>query len=337
MHIMQSRRHFLGTLSSAGAAALLGASKSPSSAAEERLETTTVRLGKIPGICIAPQYVAEELLRAEGFTEIRYVPTGSGAPQARAMARDEVDFSLNFSATLILPIDAGAPITVLCGVHVGCFELFASEGIRSIADLKRKKVGVQALASGQHLFLTSMAAHVGLDPVKDIDWIASPSTEPMDLFVDGKIDAFLGFPPQPQELRARNIGRVIVNSAMDRPWSQYFCCMLAGNADYIRRHPVATKRVMRAILKAADLCATEPKRVAQRIVDGGFTPRYDYALQTLNEITYGKWRDYDPEDTIRFYALRLREAGMIKSSPNKIISDGTDWRFLKELRAELKA
>jgi NitT/TauT family transport system substrate-binding protein len=100
---------------------------------------------------------------------------------------------------------------------------------------------------------------------------------------------------------------------------------------------VATKRVMRAILKAADLCATEPKRVAQRIVDGGFTPRYDYALQTLNEITYGKWRDYDPEDTIRFYALRLHEAGMIKSSPNKIISDGTDWRFLKELRAELKA
>ena len=49
-----------------------------------------------------------------------------------------------------------------------------------------------------------------------------------------------------------------------------------------------------------------------------------------------KWREYDPEDTIRFYALRLREAGMIKSSPNKIIAEGTDWRFFNELKRELK-
>jgi NitT/TauT family transport system substrate-binding protein len=94
--------------------------------------------------------------------------------------------------------------------------------------------------------------------------------------------------------------------------------------------------VLRAILKATDLCASEPTRVAQRMVDGGFTPRYDYALQALKEIPYTKWRDYDPEDTIRFYALRLREAGMIKSSPNKIIADATDWRFLNELKRELK-
>ena len=53
-------------------------------------------------------------------------------------------------------------------------------------------------------------------------------------------------------MRARNIGRVIVNSTIDRPWSQYFCCVLAGNRDYARKNPVATKRVLRAILKAAD-------------------------------------------------------------------------------------
>ena len=73
------------------------------------------------------------------------------------------------------------------------------------------------------------------------------------------------------------------------------------------------------------------------IVDGGFTERYDYALQTLSEIPYDKWREYDAEDTIRFYALRLHELGMIKSSPQKIIAEGTDWRFLNELKRELKA
>jgi NitT/TauT family transport system substrate-binding protein len=94
---------------------------------------------------------------------------------------------------------------------------------------------------------------------------------------------------------------------------------------------------LRAILKAADLCATDPSRAAQGLVDGGFTPRYEYALEALREIPYDKWREYDAEDTIRFYALRLRDVGFIKSSPQKIIAENTDWRFLNELKRELKA
>ena len=91
--------------------------------------------------------------------------------------------------------------------------------------------------------------------------------------------------------------------------------MLAGNADFVQNNPIATKRVVRAILKAADLCVSEPQRVARQIVDDGFTANYDYALQTMTDVPYNKWREYDPEDTIRFYALRLQEAGMIRSSP----------------------
>jgi NitT/TauT family transport system substrate-binding protein len=215
--------------------------------------------------------------------------------------------------------------------------LFGQAGVRSIEDLRGKNVGVQGLGSGPHVFLAAMAAHVGLDPIKDIHWVTDPKVKPIELFADGKIDAFLGFPPEPQELHARHVGHVIVNSSVDRPWSQYFCCMLAGNREFVRSKPVATKRVLRAILKAADLCATQPERVARLIVDGGFTPRYDYALQTFNDVPYNNWRDYDAEDTIRFYALRLRDIGMIKSSPQKIIADGTDWRFFNELKRELKA
>jgi NitT/TauT family transport system substrate-binding protein len=109
-----------------------------------------------------------------------------------------------------------------------------------------------------------MAASVGLDR-KDIDWVNDPALRPLDLFTDGK---FLGFPPEPQEIRARHAtGHVIVNTALDRPWSQYFCCMLGGNREYVRNHPVVTKRAVRAILKATDLCDSEPQRVAQDIAD----------------------------------------------------------------------
>jgi NitT/TauT family transport system substrate-binding protein len=87
----------------------------------------------------------------------------------------------------------------------------------------------------------------------------------------------------------------------------------------------------------AAVCTLESDRVARFLVDKAYTKNYEYALQTLKEIPYGKWREYEPEDTVRFYSLRLREIGLIKSSPQKIIAQGTDWRFLKELKKELKA
>jgi len=334
MQMAQNRRRFLAALSSAGIA---GLAAFPKSFAQERPpETTTIRLAKNRSLCIAPQYVVEDLLRLEGFGDVRYIDADAGRGQSEAISRGDIDLTLQFSAFTLLPIDAGANITIIAGVHVGCFELFGMESIRTIASLKGKTVGVPDLGTSPHVFLSTMAAHVGLDPAKDINWVTSPSVAPKDLFAEGKIDAFLGFPPDPQELRARSIGRVVVNSSVDRPWSQYFCCVVAANRDFVRTHPIATKRALRAILKATDLCAREPTRAARRIVEGGFTARYDYALQTLNDIPYNKWRDYDPEDTIRFYGLRLREAGMIKSNPNRIIAEGTDWRFVNELKRELK-
>ena len=334
MRMVQSRRGFLGGLSAGWVAGVLGTGRAL--AEDGPPEVTTVRLSKIPGICIAPQYAVEDLLRAEGFTEVRYVATGAGGHSER-IARGELDFSLNFAAPLVLSVAAGEPVTVLAGVHSGCFELFANERLQSLLDLKGKSVGVQGLGSIPHVFLAVMATYVGLDPVNDVNWITSPDVRPKELFADGKIDAFLGFPPEPQELRARNIGHVILNSAVDRPWSQYFCCLLSASADFVRRHPIATKRVTRAILKATDLCVAEPARIARVLVEGGFTNRYDYALRALTEVPYDRWRDFDPEDTLRFYALRLYEAGMIHASPNQLIAEGADWRFLNELKRELKA
>jgi NitT/TauT family transport system substrate-binding protein len=158
----------------------------------------------------------------------------------------------------------------------------------------------------------------------------------MELFVKGKIDAFLATPPEPQDLRARKIGHTILNTTIDLPWSNYYCCMLVGTTEYVSRYPIATKRVLRALLKAVDLCLSDPQAVAQQLIDRGFAAQYDLALQTLNEVRYDRWREFDPEDSLRFYALRLQEVGFIKESPNIIIANGTDWRFLNELKRELK-
>src|SRR6202158_3347324 len=244
MSILQTRRRFLSTLSLAGAASLV---RPPAIfAAEGRLETTSVRLAKMPDMCMAPQLVAQELLREEGFTDIQYIDTPNDQ-LGKALAANNVDLTLTYIQQALLEIDRGSPITMVAGIMVGCVEVFAQEGIRSVGELKGKKLGVRALGSGPHGLLSAMLAHVGLDPTKDVEWVADPLY--IQMFVEGKVDAIELVPPASQELRARKIGHVIVNNAVDSPWSNYFCCMLGGHQEFVRNNPVATKRVLRAMLK----------------------------------------------------------------------------------------
>jgi NitT/TauT family transport system substrate-binding protein len=197
-------------------------------------------------------------------------------------------------------------------------------------------VAVSRIGSAEHIFISLFAAYVGVNPQKDINWAIHPDDALVGLLTEGKIDAFLADPDQSLELREKKMAHTLVNTTTDPPWSHYFCCVVASNKEFVRKYPVATKRALRAILKGVDICAAEPKRVARLIADKGIAS-YDYALRSMEELPYGKWREYDPEDTVRFYALRMREVGIIKSGPQKIIAEGTDWRFLNEVKRELKA
>jgi NitT/TauT family transport system substrate-binding protein len=332
---MITRRAFLKTTGAAGVGAFFTA-PARQLGAEMAPETTKLTLVNTTSLCAAPQYVAEELLRAEGFEQVRHLRLPGGAGVYQALRAGEADISMAFAAPFLIQVDAGDPTVMLAGVHPGCFELFGNDRVRTIKDLKGKTVAVLGLGGGQHVFVASMAAYVGLDPRHDINFVTHTAADAIRLLGEGKVDAYLGFPPDPQELRAKKIGHVVVNSTVDRPWSQYFCCILASNREFIQRHPVATKRALRAILKSADLCALEPERAARLVVDRGYAERYDHAFETIRGLPYTKWREYDPEDTVRFYALRLHEIGMVKSSPPKLIAQGTNWRFLNELKKELK-
>jgi NitT/TauT family transport system substrate-binding protein len=331
-----SRREFLSTAALAGTGTLLGW-QSTSLAAEPPPETTKIRIIRSPAICFAPLYVAEEFLRAEGFTDVQYVKGVGGTSDEKMVGDGEADFVAGFAGRHVFALDTGNPIVVLAGLHTGCYELYGADRIRSLRDLKGKQVAITQLSSGRHILLSVMAANVGLDPRKDIQWVTDPANKSIQLFADGKIDGFMAFPPEPQELRVKRVGHVLVSTTTDRPWSQYFCCMVASNREFVRKHPVAVKRALRGILKANAICTLDPQRVGKLLVDKGYTKNLDYAVQTIKELPYDRWRDYDPEDTMRFYALRMHEAGMIKSSPQKIIAQGTDWRFITELKKELKA
>ena len=325
------RRQFLQAATVLGLAGAMPAGE----AAEPPPETRRIRLIRYPSFdvaCLSPMWIAEELLRAEGFDDVRYVPLTTPTDVEMAAA-GEVDLIQTDIFSILPALDGGKPIVALGGIHGGCYELFGTPGLRSVRDLQGKKVAAANL--GRRGFVAAMASHVGLDPYKDITFV--DSWDGVRLLAQGKVDAVLGFPPEPQLMRARKIGVSIVNTATDRPWSQYFCCMAIGHRDFVARHPVATKRALRALVKAADICAAEPERVARSLVDRGFYKDYEFSAQALKDIPYKRWREYDSADSMRFYALRLHEAGMLKSNPQKLLAQGTDWRFIEQLKKELKA
>ena len=217
---------------------------------------------------------------------------------------------------------------MLAGVHVGCFELFGTDRVHTIRDLKGKTVAVPSWAPPARV----PRQHGGLcgpgSPEGHHLGHASPA-EAMPLLAEGKIDAFLGFPPDPQELRAKQIGHVVVNSTCG---SALVAVLLLHGG----RQPGVRPQAPGGHQTGAARPPEGDRRLCPRAGAGwpasswtrATRSNYDYALQAMKEIPYDKWREYDPEDTVRFYALRLHEAGMIKSSPQKIIAQGTDWRFL---------
>lgn len=334
MQIIQNRRHFLAGAAATGAAGLIGW---PTPAwAEPPPEVTRIRTSVFPKIsdCQTPFYAAEDLLRLEGFTEIEFIEPVSDAESLQMLPNGTIDFDWWFAPELVRMIDRGTALTILTGLHTGCLELLANQHVRSVKDLQGGRVGVNQVNGIPHVLLKVMAANVGLDVDKDIEWVVTPNS--LDLLAAGKIDAFLATPPDPQIAADRNIGHVILSTALDQPWSQYYCCMLAANVDFVRQYPVATKRALRAVLKAVDLCVSDPQAAARRSADKGFASSYDYALRTLSAARYDVWREFDPEDTLRFYALRMHELGMIAATPQEVIARGTDWHFLDELKRELK-
>jgi len=334
-----NRREFIKKTALTGAAAYLGIGSDYSIAAvEPPPETTTLRIRQHRPACWAPIHVAEPLLYEEGFTDVQYVNVPG--PELPQMLKDgAVDIFPDFVTLAMSQLEKNRPpFKFLAGLHVGCYALIGSERVNTVRDLKGKTVWVGSIKnSGPHILFSSIASYVGLDPRTDINYAWVNRDEAMQLFKHGKIDAVMSFPPEPQELLVENVGHLLVDTNVDKPWSQYFCCMISGQSDFVKNNPIATKRALRAILKANDIVARDPQHTLKILQQKGIWDKKEtkYILQALKEIPYGKWREYNPEDTIRFNALRLNDVGMIKATPEELIAQYTDWSFLRSMKDEL--
>src|SRR5437660_890261 len=291
---MATRRAFVRDAALVTGAGLLGI-RPRAAAAEPPPETTTIRLMHQPLACFAPLFVAEPLLLSEGFRRVEYVPVRVGPPRigtrhgfvSMALNSGEIDLGALDPPAHILSLDTGGSAVLLAGLHAGCYKLLASERIRTLRELKGKTAAVPSL--GRHAFVASIVSYIGLDPRKDIVWANANAADAMQLFADGVLDAFMGFAPEPAELLARKAGHVLVDTLTDKPWSQYFCCILAGRREFVSELTVAAaagvlglrpdptqadplpETTKLRLLRTPSICEA-PAQVASALLEGeGFT------------------------------------------------------------------
>lgn len=347
-----ARREFLrrslaagATLAGAGVLAACdprpGSPATPLGAALPPPETTTVRFSK-PFACDPPIWLAKDFLREEGFTDVQYVDAYLPADASGA------EFGSGHPEALVAAVDAGVPIVALAGLHSGCQELWAAPGITSVRDLRGKRVAVFHRNRGDQFFLffSTLCAYVGIDPLTNVSFFETEGDYGalMNAFIEGRSDAFLAAAEGAAVLRRdpRNPGTKILDQTTDKPWSQYLCCMLVANRDWTHQNPVATKRVTRAVLRAADATVKDRPRAAREGVRASIdhlipsvVSNEQILIDTIAMPSYD-WREFDPEETLRFFALRLGDVKLIKSTPQQIIAQGSEVAYMRQLRNELK-
>jgi NitT/TauT family transport system substrate-binding protein len=333
-----TRRTLLGSAVAAGVSACAPIATAPTATAVPASlpppETATLRLPVNYSPCDPYFWLADDLLREEGFTDVQRAKPGS------TLIEGTVDVSVLYANAAVAFIDAGQPVVVVGGGHPGCLEMWARTGINGLRDLRGKRVVVESRTATDILytFWVSLLTSVGVDP-SEVNWIEDPNYTNA-YFIDGKVDAIIVSGTGGSFLRANpaNPGRVILDQGADKPWSQYYCCLIVANRDWAQRNPVATKRLTRAIERAADLVAKDVAFAARAAIDRKLFPpviTYEILFDFLKMMSFS-WREYDPEETLRFYSLRLADGKLIKKTPQQIITDGADLAYFKQLRKELK-
>ncbi|HEV8338530.1 MAG TPA: ABC transporter substrate-binding protein [bacterium] len=292
-------------------------------------ETTTIRVGVLP--CDHPIMASEAFLQQEGFTRVELLA-------GRQLA--SVDIDVGFPIDVAQYLEGGQRVVAFAGLHAGCAEVWAQPGINSLQDLRGRALVVQSRAIGNfaYSYTAIVLKNAGVDP-SQVNWVVQPNANPTALFLEGKNEAVFAAQAGTAALHANpaNRGHVIHSQLMERPWSTLACCLLIAKQEWYRTNPVAAKRAVRAILRAADAQTPSRAEAVKRITDRGLfggPSSFDNVLYAASMVP-ANWRDLDMERSLRFYAQLLADVGLLKVSVDDVVQTA-DSRILEEVQAELR-
>jgi len=301
-------------------------------------ETNTIRIACFG--CDAPIMAAERYLRQEGFTDIEITGATSPPEFESALASGKVHLGPMDPPQFASNVQRGQAVVGFGSLHPGCLEIWAHEGIGSLTDLRGRTivVGSKAISDPPYSYISIVLKYAGVDP-KEVNFVAQTGANPVNLYLEGKNDAVRVGADRAPALKANpaNKGHMVHSQLMDDPWSKLACCILVTTQDWYHSNPVAAKRAIRAIFRAADFQPDDRADAVKPLTDKGFfggASNFDNVLAAADMVP-ANWRDLDTEKTVRFYGKLLTDVGLLTKSVDEV-AKALDLRIFNELRTELK-
>ena len=300
-------------------------------------ETKTIRLALAP--CDTPLMIAERYLQEEGFTDVQF----GVAPSVAALTDGKADLVITYPPWLTSAAEGGKAVIAIGPLHPGCLELWAPTNVATLKDMRGRTVVVRAKTPDDptYPYMAIGLKNAGVDP-SEVNFVVQPDANLTQLFLGGKSDLlFLATTPLVAfKSNPANVAKfhVVLDQAMEAPWSQQNCCFLTVTTDWLRANPVAAKRALRAVYRAADSLPKDRADAAKIATDKGLfggAANVELVRGAANMVPYD-WRKYDIAESMRFHGKLLNAVGLLKLTPGEIVTKATDPRFAKELATELK-
>ena len=291
--------------------------------AEESQELFPLRVAYSPSLCQAPLHVAVEL----GFFEQEGIDPENIQVEAahvmEAAGADQVDAGFGLIGKFLLPIENGLSIKFTAGIHTGCVKLLApaDSDIKSVADLKGKRIGVTGLAGAETIVTKRALANKGISfdvQNPEVEFLVFAGSDLGQALENGAIDAFAVGDPNASQYQKEYGLNVIIDTAASDTFKDEYCCGAWVTSKLATEHPDIAAAFTRAVLRASVWVNDHPEEAAQLQVEKDYVAG-DAAFNASILSSY----DYRPSvqggyDAIYLSVEQLTDIGILK--------EGTDAR-----------
>ena len=279
--------------------------------------TTHLRLIYSPSLCAAPMYIAIEngYFEDEGL-DIEQV-TVDAAHVSEAIGADQVDVGMGLIGKLLQPLENGLPIKFTTGLHTGCTKLLVpgDSDIKSITDLKGKKIGVPGLADAATVVSKRSLSAAGIGVTEqnmEVEFSVYSRNDLPQALENGAVDAIALGDPTASIAEEQYGLTALIDTATDPEYKDEYCCAAFVTSKLAAENPAAAAAFTRAVQKASQWVQENPDKTAKIIVNKQYiSSNVDFCAQILKTYNY-KPSVQGGYDALKQNAQELTEIGILK-------------------------
>ncbi|WP_371379983.1 ABC transporter substrate-binding protein [Sporomusa aerivorans] len=230
------------------------------------------RIGYWGGTCEAPIFAAYENKVAEKLGIKVELVLMASKNTAEMLSTGKVDAVLS-SPGSFKGIEQGMDLVLINTAHTGCIQASApiNSPINSAADLKGKRVGVDAMGGPFMAYISNELKQHGIDPKTEVEWKVYPPPQLQTAMDKGEIDCFGTWDPFPQIPVNEGKAKIIWSNTTMSPYKDYTCCFVGVTGKVVREEPEAAKNIQAFFQAGGELCKTQPDEVARMMVEKKYT------------------------------------------------------------------